>query len=254
MKLEGKVAIITGAATGIGRATALLFAREGAKLVIADIKDKEAAETVGMIKQAGGDAIFVHTDVTSVADLGMMVKAAVTAFGRLDILFSNAGVPGPGVIENTSEEAFDRAIAVNLKAGFFGAKLAVPEMRKSGGGCILFTSSGLGLATAPHAPTYSVTKAALISLARNLAVYLGKDNIRVNAICPGPVDTTPLYREMSALRPDAQEKVRPTIAQRPIARFGTVDDMAEAALFLVSPEAAFITGVALPVDGGGAAR
>ena len=145
MKLEGKVTIITGAATGIGRATALLFAREGAKVVIADIKDEEANQTVKMIQDAGGKAIFTHTDVTAMADLERMIKTAVDTYGKLDILFNNAGVAGPGFLEDTSEETFDRAVSVNLKAGFFGSKLAVPEMRKAGGGCILFTSSGLGI-------------------------------------------------------------------------------------------------------------
>ncbi len=250
MKLVGKVALITGAATGIGRASAVLFAREGAKVVIADIKDEEANKAVRLIKDAGGEAVFVHTDVTSVADLEKMVKTAVDTYGRLDILFNNAGVAGPGFLEETSEEAFDRTISVNLKAGFFGTKLAVPEMKKNGGGCVLFTSSGLGLKAFPQALTYSITKAALIMLTRALAVHLGKDSIRVNAICPGPVDTTALHQEMAA----TQENPKRTIEERPIQRYGTVEEMAQAALFLASPESAYVTGVALPVDGGGVAK
>jgi len=250
MKLDGKVALITGAATGIGRASALLFAREGAKIVVADINDKAAEETVKMVEAGGGEAVFVHTDVTSVAALENMVKTAVSTYGQLDILFNNAGIAGPTFIEETSEEAYDRTMAVNLKAGFFGAKFAIPEIRKSGGGCILFTSSGLGLRAFPQSLTYSLAKAALIMLTRGLAVQLGRDNIRVNALCPGPVDTTAVYQDMSSTQ-DAPGK---TIEERPIQRYGTVEEMADAALFLVSPEAAYISGVALPVDGGGAAK
>ncbi len=254
MKLEGKVAIITGAATGIGRASAMLFAREGAKIVIADIKDEEANQTAKTIKDAGGEAIFIHTDVRVVADLERMVKTAVDTYGRLDILFNNAGVAGPGFLEDTSEETFDRAVSVNLKAGFFGTKFAVPEMRRAGGGCVLFTSSGLGIRAFPQALTYSITKAALIMLTRALAIHLGKDKIRVNVICPGPVETTALYQEIIAINPGTEENARRTIEERPIQRYGTVEEMAAAALFLASPESAYITGVALPVDGGSVAK
>jgi len=144
MKLEGKVAVITGAATGIGRATARLFAKEGAKVVIADIKDKESKETVEMIKEVGGEAIFCRTNVAVVSELEKMIKITVDTYDRLDIFYHNAGMAGPGYLENTTEEAYDLSMAVNLKAGYFGAKYAVPEMRKANGGCILFTSSGSG--------------------------------------------------------------------------------------------------------------
>jgi len=250
LKLKGQVAIITGAASGIGRASAVLFAREGARIVVADIKEDEANETVKMVKDAGGEAIFFLTNVTLLADLEKMVKAAVDAYGRLDILFNNAGIAGPTFIEETSEEAFNQTVAVNLKAGFFGTKFAIPEMRKSGGGCILFTSSGLGMRAFPQSLVYSLTKAALNMLTRGLAVQLGRDNIRVNAVCPGPVDTTVVYKDMAS----SQENPQKTNEDRPIARYGTVEEMAEAALFLAAPESAYITGVALPVDGGGVAK
>ncbi|MCX8125590.1 MAG: SDR family oxidoreductase [Dehalococcoidia bacterium] len=256
MKLKGQVAIITGAATGIGRASAKLFAREGAQVAIADINDRDGLETAKMIQGEGGQAVFIHTDVSSVPQLEQMVRIAVEKFGKLTIFFHNAGVAGPGPLETTTEESYDRCMAVNLKAGFFGAKYAAPEIRRAGGGCILFTSSGLGLRPSPQSPAYSISKAGLIMLTRSLAVSLAKHNIRVNAICPGPINETPIWQDFVNRVPgaDVVEYERMALDGRPIARFGTVQEMARAALFLVSPENSYITGVALPVDGGGVAR
>ncbi len=254
MKLQGKVALITGAATGIGRASAILFAQEGAKVAIADINDKDAAETVETIRGAGGEAIFQRTDLTRVSEIERMVKATVSAFGRLDIFFHNAGVAGPGRLESTSEEAYDQIMDVHMKAGFFGAKYAVEEIKKAGGGSILFTGSGLGLRPSKQSPAYSASKAGLLMLTRALAVALADDAIRVNAVCPGPIATTPLWQGVLSRNPDimADEYTRMNMQVRPIKRLGTPEEMAQAALYLVSPEASYITGVALPVDGGGA--
>ncbi len=256
MKLEGKVMTITGAATGIGQAVARLFVKEGAKVVIADINDEKAGETIKLIKKAGGEAIFTHVDVTVVAELEKMIKTAVDTYGRLDIFYHNAGIAGPGYLELTSEEAYDQTMAIHLKAGFFGAKFAVPEMRRIGGGCILFTASGLGLRPSPQSPVYSVAKAGLVMLTRALAVALAKDNIRVNAICPGPVSATTVWDGFRTCNPgiDPDEYARMTLESRLIKRFGTPEEMAAAALYLASPEASYITGIALPVDGGGVAR
>lgn len=255
MKLAGKVAAITGAATGIGRATARLFAKEGAKIVIADIKDKEATEVVKMIKREGGEAIFTHVNVAVVTELERMIKTAVDTYGRLDIFYHNAGIAGPGYLELTSEEAYDLTMAIHLKAGFFGAKFAAPEIKRSGGGCILFTSSGLGLRPSTQSPAYSIAKAGLVMLTRALAVALAKDNIRVNAICPGPISTTPLWQDVLSRNPGIvpEQYAKASIEGRLIKRFGTPEEIAAAALYLVSPEASYITGVALPIDGGGAA-
>ncbi|OGA76086.1 MAG: hypothetical protein A3G81_23435 [Betaproteobacteria bacterium RIFCSPLOWO2_12_FULL_65_14] len=254
MKLEGKVALITGAATGIGRASAILFAKEGAKVAIADINEKDALETVHSIKNAGGDAIFVYTNLMKVSDIENMVKTTVDRFGKLDIFFHNAGVAGPGRIETTTEEAYDQIMTVHVKAGFFGAKFAAAEIKKAGGGVILFTGSGLGIRPSRQTPTYSVSKAALLMLARTLAVALAADGIRVNAVCPGPIASTPLWQGVLArnpdIVPDQYEKMNMEV--RPIKRLGTPEEMAAAALFLASPDASYITGVALPVDGGGA--
>jgi NAD(P)-dependent dehydrogenase (short-subunit alcohol dehydrogenase family) len=254
MKLEGKVALITGAATGIGRAAAILFAKEGAKVAIADINEKDANETVQSIVKDGGAAFFVRTNLVKMADIENMVCATVATFGRLDIFYHNAGVAGPGRIELTMEEAYDQIMNIHLKAGFFGAKFAIPEIKKAGGGSILFTGSGLGLRPSKQSPAYSASKAGLLMLTRALAVALARDGIRVNAVCPGPISSTPLWQGVLARNPDIvpEEYAKMNMEVRPIKRLGTPEEMAQAALFLVSPEASYITGVALPVDGGGA--
>jgi NAD(P)-dependent dehydrogenase (short-subunit alcohol dehydrogenase family) len=254
MQLEGKVALITGAATGIGRASALLFAQEGAKVAIADINEKDAQETVCTIEASGGKAIFKRTDLTRVAEIESIVKATIDAFGRLDIFFHNAGVAGPGRLESTTEDAYDQIMAIHMKAGFFGAKYAAEEIKKVGGGSILFTGSGLGLRPSSQSPAYSASKAGLLMLTRALAVGLAKDGIRVNAVCPGPIDTTPLWQGVLARNPEIvpDDYAKMNMQVRPIKRLGTPDEMARAALFLVSPQSSYITGVALPVDGGGA--
>ena len=176
------------------------------------------------------------------------------AYGKLDIFFHNAGIAGPGFLDRTSEEEYDLAMAINLKAGFFGAKFAAREMRKTGGGCMLFTSSGSGLRPSPASPTYSISKSGLVMLTRCLAYYLGKDNIRVNCLCPGMVKT-PLFPDFMSRNPEVEpedlEKL--FIQRRAIKRFGLPEEMAQAALFLVSPHSSYITGVSLSVDGGGAA-
>lgn len=258
MKLDGKIAVITGAATGIGRATAKLFAQEGARVVIVDIKDKEGNETVRMIKEAGGGAIFIHINVASVAELEKMIKTAEDTYGRLDIFYHNAGVAGPGNLEGTDEKDYDISMAINLKAGFFGAKYAVPLIKKCGGGSILFTSSSSGIHPSPAgSPSYSVAKAGLIMLTRALALYLAQDNIRVNCICPGPVVTTPLWPDFVSRNPGVNpDDLTKTIVEQtvPLKRSGTPEEMAEAALFLVSPEGSYISGIAFSVDGGSAAR
>ena len=254
MKLEGKVALITGAATGIGRAAAILFAKEGARVAIADINEKDALETARAIEGEGGAAFFVRADLVKVTDVENMVKATVARYGRLDIFYHNAGIAGPGRIEFTTEEAYDQTLDIHLKAGFFGAKFAVPEIKKSGGGSILFTASGLGLRPSRESPVYSISKAGLLMLTRALAVALAKDGIRVNAVCPGPIATTPLWQGVLARNPEIVPAAyaRMNMEVRPIKRLGTPEEMAQAALFLVSPENSYITGVGLPVDGGGA--
>jgi len=255
MKLEGKVAVITGSASGIGRATARLFAKEGAKIVIADIKDREGNETVQLIKEAGGEAVFTHVNVVVVTELERMIKVAVETYGRLDIFFHSAGIAGPGRRELTSEETYDLTMAVNLKAGFFGAKYAAPELGKAGGGCILFISSGAGLRPSPAgSPSYAVSKAGVIMLTRDLALYLAKDNIRVNCISPGPTNTQILQDAISRdVGQDPEQVKRGLLERQAIKRLAMPEEIARAALFLASPQSSFITGITLCVDGGIAA-
>lgn len=257
MKLEGKVALITGSASGLGQTSSQLFAKEGAKVIVADYNDKAGHETVKMIKGAGGEATFVHVDLRKMVEIEGMVNEAVGAFGKIDIFFHNAGIPGPGSLDSTVEEDYDECMAVNLKAAFFGAKYAAREIRKVGGGSILFTSSGRGMRPSAVSPTYSVSKAGLIMLARCLAYYLAKDNIRVNCILPGmmrtPFWSVAMSRDLTDLGLKAEQIEQSYLQGRALKRFGTTEEVAQGALFLVSPEASFITGIALPVDGGGVA-
>ncbi len=261
MLLQDKVAIITGAASGIGQTAARRFAQEGAKVVIADINDPDGEATAQGIREQGNEATFVHTDVVSVSDLENMVKTAVRTYGRLDILWHNAGIFIEGHIDLVEEQNFDKQMAISLKGGVFGTKFAIREMRKVGGGCVLFTSSMVGLRPSPYTLTYSLphglAKASLVMLARYLVEPLAKDNIRVNCICPGPVRTPQWEAGMAKVAKmegiSQDEVLKRRIERIPLARTITMEEIANVALFLVSDKAAAITGVALAVDGGFAA-
>ena len=247
MRLDGKVAFITGTASGIGRASALLFAGEGARIVAADISETNH-ETVEIIRGKGGEAIAVHTDVSLDADVDRAVKIAEAEYGRLDIAFNNAGVmlADDADAVSTSEETIDRTLAVNLKGVLHGCKHAVPAMRRSGGGSIINTASfvaSMGAATPQIA--YTASKGAVLSLTRELAVLHARENIRVNAISPGPLRTELL---MSFL--DTEEKRQRRLVHVPMGRFGEAAEVASAALFLASDESSYITGANLMVDGG----
>ena len=252
MKLDGKVALITGAGSGFGRAGSILFAKEGAKVVVVDINDEGGRETVRLIKEGGGEASYVHADVGVVADLEKMIKAAVGTYGKLNIFWHNAGNAGPGRIERTTEEAFDRTLDIHVKGGFFGSKFAIPEIKKAGGGSILFTTSGSAYRPSPGSPTYSIAKAGLSILTRCLAVQLGKDNIRVNCIAPAS-NKTGLFEAFLSRDPDL---IEPKFLEKrlldltPMGRHGELDETARAALYLVSDDASYVTGIVLPVDGG----
>jgi len=249
MLLDGKVAVITGSASGIGRAAAILFAREGAKVVVSDISDQAGQEVVKTIKDASNEAIYCHANAGIMTDLEKLVKTAVDTYGRLDIYWHNSGVVPPGTIEETTEEDFDRQITMHVKSGFFGAKFAIPEIVKSGGGSILFTSSIAGLKPSPFSPSYSVSKVGLVMLSRSLAVALAKQNIRVNCVCPGAT-ITGLMQEQWDVDPSKKEAIDQLVEMSPMGRYMTVDEMAETALFLVSDKASGITGLSIPVDGG----
>lgn len=256
MKLEGKVAVITGSATGIGKATAELFAKEGAKVVVADVNDEKGNETIERINSDGGEAIYTHVNVSKVEDIERMFQITIDNYGKLDVFFSNAGIPGPGFIETTEEAAYDFAQSINLKAGFFGAKYAIPLLKQSGGGSILYTCSGSAIHPSLSSTSYSVFKAGILMLTKSLALTEGKHNIRVNSICPGPITTT-LFWPKSISRNaavDTEALTKTIVSGVPLGRATMPEEIAQAALFLVSDEGSFISGIAFPVDGGESAK
>ena len=250
MRLAGKSAVITGASTGIGRACALRFAREGARLVLADLRDEKGTALCGEIERAGGMATYVHTDVASRADNERAIDRCVERYGAIDILMCNAGVTLPKLLPDSSDDEIERVLDVNLRGVIFAARHAIVRMlAQPGGGTMLFTASKTGLVAQADSPVYCATKGAVVMLAKALALDYATRGIRVNALCPGIIDT-PMLQEFAASRPDPDAAWRSYEAAQPIGRLGTPEECADAALWLVSDEASFITGVALPVDGG----
>ena len=253
--LDGKCAIITGAGSGFGRAGAITFAREGAKVAVADINDKTGQETVAAIRDAGGQAVFVRVDVSRMDEVERMVREAVEGLGRLDIFWHNAGIAGPGAVDNTTEEAYDLTMATHVKAGFFGARHAANAMKKSGGGAILFTSSLAGLKASRGSPVYGIAKAGLIALTKNLTVSFAPYQVRVNALCPGPAETAMwsavTNRDSDTVDPEKSEAIARMYREKaPLGRLCDVNDVANAALFLCSDLASCVTGEILSVDAG----
>jgi NAD(P)-dependent dehydrogenase (short-subunit alcohol dehydrogenase family) len=245
MLLEGKVAIVTGAGSGIGRASALRFAAEGAQVVASDVRGPKVEETVAMIESHGGVAVPCAADVADPADTERMIATALDAFGGLDALFNNAGTIRPGTAVKLAPEDWDLVMAVNVRSVFLGAKYAVPVMADRGGGTIVSTASVSGLGGDPGSVVYSASKAAVINLTRSLAIDHARQQIRVNCICPGAIDTPPVGRMLAA------EGARERAAKaHPLGRIGRPEDIAAAAVWLCSDEASWITGQALVVDGG----
>ena len=247
MILSEKTAIVTGGGSGIGRAAALRFAKEGAKVVVADIDSKNGEGTVNYIREHEGSAIFVKTDVSEPEQIKQLVEAATSMYGGLHIMFNNAGVGNSEVrsVDLTVEE-WDRVVDINLKGVFLGIKYAVPELIKSGGGAIINTSSLLGLKGQKFVFAYNASKAGVVVLTQNAALEYGKYNIRVNAIAPGVIDT----KIIDNWKQD--ERKWPIISRaNALGRIGTPEEVANAVLFLASDEASFITGTTLSVDGGG---
>jgi NAD(P)-dependent dehydrogenase (short-subunit alcohol dehydrogenase family) len=247
MRLADKTAIITGGASGIGRAAALRFAAEGAKLVIADVNGEGGRETAQLIEQQGGKALFFKTNVSDSKQVKELVSATVEAYGKLNILFNNAGIGNPDVKSvDLDEDDWDRVIDINLKGVFLGIKHAVPELKKAGGGAVINTSSLLGIKGQKYLAAYNASKAGVILLTKNAALEYGRDNIRVNAIAPGVIDT----QIIDGWKND--ERKWPIISRaNALGRIGTPEEVANAVLFLASEEASFITGATLSVDGGG---
>jgi NAD(P)-dependent dehydrogenase (short-subunit alcohol dehydrogenase family) len=248
MRLENKVALITGGGSGIGREASLLFAREGASVVVVDVVDDAGRHTVDEIKSAGGRASYVHADVSQAKDSEAMVAHAEREFGGLHVLFNNAGIMHASDDDavSTSEETWDLTMAINARGVFLGCKYGIPALRRAGGGSIINTASfvaKLGAATPQVA--YTASKGAVLSMTRELAVIHAREKIRVNALCPGPL-RTPLL--MSFLNTDAKRNRR--LVHIPMGRFGEASEIAKAALFLASDDASFVTGAELLVDGG----
>jgi NAD(P)-dependent dehydrogenase (short-subunit alcohol dehydrogenase family) len=235
----------------MGRTFSILFASEGAKVVAADVNDASGSETVKLIKEKGGDATFVHGDVSTSSGAEGIVKACVDAYGRLDVLVNNAGIQFMGTILETSEEQWDKIISVNTKSMFLMAKYAVPAMRKSGGGVIINMASDAGLIGNPKTAAYCASKGAVIALTKAMAVDHAPDGIRVNCMCPGAIDT-PLHKQvMNELTPEEAEAWRSRVKVRyPLGRIGTPDEVANLALFLASDRSSFMTGAAVSIDGG----
>jgi NAD(P)-dependent dehydrogenase (short-subunit alcohol dehydrogenase family) len=247
-KLDGKVAVITGAASGMGRATAIRFAKEGAAVVVSDLNSQAGEATISEIAAAGGRAVFQHTDVSSEGDIKSMIARAVKEFGRLDITYNNAGIGGAtGRLEEINAADWDKTFAVLTRAVFLGIKYSIEPMRKAGGGSIISTASVAGLKGVAGLHAYSAAKAAVVNLTESAAIELGHDRIRVNCICPGGIVTPLVYRGMRGGEAEARRNME---RMQPIPRAGRPEDIAAMALFLASDEAEWITGTAMVVDGG----
>jgi len=245
-RLDGKVAIITGAARGQGALEAELFAKEGAKVVICDILDQEGRDVETKVRAAGGDAVYSHLDVTRDDDWQRAVDLAESRYGKLDVLVNNAGIARGGSIEETSEELWDEVLAVNAKGVFLGTRRAIPAMRRAGGGSIINVSSIAGILGRRLAPAvYSASKGAVRIFTKSTAVQYAAEGIRAKSSRPGPIDT-----DMGdQVWPDADSR-KASVARTALARIGTAEDIAYGALYLASDESSFVTGAELVIDGG----
>lgn len=248
MRLKNKVALITGGCSGIGKATSLLFAEEGAQVVLADINAEDGEALVSQIKEKGGTAVFVYADVCKASDCKHMISVAENTFGRLDILFNNAGImhSEDNNAQKTDEDVWDLTMSINAKGVFLGCKYGVPALQRAGGGSIINTASFVAfLGAATPQVAYTASKGAVLSMTRELAVIHARENIRVNALCPGPLRTELLMKFL-----DTEAKKQRRLVHIPMGRFGEAAEMAKAALFLASDESSFMTGSELVVDGG----
>ena len=249
MRLTNKVAIITGASSGIGRAAALLFAREEARIVVVDINERGGSETAQMIKEQCGEAMFIHADLDTEAGAMSVAAQAITRFGRIDVLFNNAAVSNFRRVIDTDEAEIDRVIGTNVKSVFFLSKATIPHMKQQGGGSIINTSSITGIVGAPGMAAYATSKGAIITLTRTLALEVAEDHIRVNCICPASIDT-PMLQSSFDRTEDPERARAQNIKRHPLGRLGTAEDVAYFALFLASDESSFVTGGTHVIDGG----
>ncbi len=249
MRLEGKVAIISGGARGMGAAEARLFAQEGAKVVIADVLEEEGRQVEAQISESGVQALFLLLDVTNESDWSNAVSATVTRFGKLDILVNNAGISGRSAVGRTDVETWDRVMDINAKGVFLGTRAAIPEMRRVGGGSIINISSIYGLVGSGGSAAYQASKGAVRLLTKSTAIQYAGEGIRANSVHPGFI-TTPMT-EAIAVDPDRNQRV---LANTPLGRWGEPEDVAYGVLFLASDESSFMTGSELVIDGGWTAQ
>ncbi|HVN29015.1 MAG TPA: SDR family oxidoreductase [Candidatus Binataceae bacterium] len=250
MLLKDKVALITGAGSGIGRASALRFANEGAKVMVADLKTESAGNTATEITRAGGVAHSFAVDVRVGAEVEKLVNETMRQFGRIDILFNNAGVYVPKTVVETTEEEWDWVVDVCMKGVFFGCKYAIPHMIKGGGGVIINTASGAGIEGVPRLGAYQAAKGGVVIMSKGIALDFARDKIRCVTICPGVIET-PIAENCNQIPAGASQAMwSRTGSMHPIGRNGKPEEVAALATFLASDQAAFITGVAVPIDGG----
>ena len=246
-QLDGKVALITGAGSGIGRASALAFAREGAKVAVADIVVEGGEETVRMVKEAGGEAFFIKVDVANAAEVEAMVNAVVDTYGRIDCAYNNAGIEGRlASTDEYPEDVFDKVIDINLTGVWLCMKYELPHMLKQGGGAIVNTASGAGLIGVAGMSAYVASKHGVVGLTKTAALEYAKSGIRVNSVCPGLIQT-PMVERITADQPQLGEAL---VAAEPVGRTGKPEEIAESVVWLSSDAASFVTGHAMSVDGG----
>jgi len=248
MRLKDKITLITGGSSGIGKGSAILFAKEGAKVVIADIDDQGGEETVRIITEAGHEAAYIHSDVSKAADCKQMISFAENKYGKLDVLFNNAGImhSSDDNAQVTEEDIWDLTMTINAKSVFLGCKYGIPALKRAGGGSVINTASFVALmgAATPQI-AYTASKGAILSMTRELAVIHARENIRVNALCPGPLRTELLMKILNT-----EEKKQRRLIHIPMGRFGEAQEIAKSALFLASDESSYMTGSQFVVDGG----